>query len=283
MGFTLLLLCHLLSAPCVRYAHRRYKSCRSCARADYVTAKDGVLSRFCQQCGKFHSLDYFDGALRTCREGLAKHSDRRRQRKMKRKQENQASHSVSGTKLGEKGGAPAVGASPSDTIQIPGGHHRYREVVSELGVLPGSNITAPGLSFPGIHVPGLPSSHVASRAHVSGLPGLPVSNSHTNLYSPPIPSMYIPGMANMGPMGLALDPLGRPVAPRPEANVVVPKKLHVSSSDASEAYWAIRKLRDSLGRAIEDRENQNRELGPSLGSGSADGWTGGDQRADERN
>jgi len=42
---------------------------------------DGELQRFCQQCGRFHDLDKFDGDKRNCRERLSQHNRRRRKSK----------------------------------------------------------------------------------------------------------------------------------------------------------------------------------------------------------
>ncbi|KAI7841676.1 hypothetical protein COHA_004543 [Chlorella ohadii] len=39
---------------------------------------DGILQRFCQQCGRFHALEEFEGSKRSCREQLEKQALRRR-------------------------------------------------------------------------------------------------------------------------------------------------------------------------------------------------------------
>eukprot|EP00890_Picochlorum_soloecismus_P006032 jgi/Picsp_1/642/NSC_00638-R1_squamosa promoter binding protein len=43
-----------------------------------VALKDGKESRFCQQCGKFHPLNEFQGDKRSCKSRLEKHNARRR-------------------------------------------------------------------------------------------------------------------------------------------------------------------------------------------------------------
>ena len=41
---------------------------------------EGEACRFCQLCGRFHGLEAFDNNRRSCRERLARHNNRRRQR-----------------------------------------------------------------------------------------------------------------------------------------------------------------------------------------------------------
>ncbi len=42
--------------------------------------RDGIQQRFCQQCGRFHTLDQFDGTRRSCRAMLQRHNARRNKR-----------------------------------------------------------------------------------------------------------------------------------------------------------------------------------------------------------
>jgi hypothetical protein len=42
--------------------------------------REGRPQRFCQQCGRFHPLEEFDGTKRSCRSRLQKHNARRRKR-----------------------------------------------------------------------------------------------------------------------------------------------------------------------------------------------------------
>ncbi|KAL4444349.1 hypothetical protein ABPG75_012086 [Micractinium tetrahymenae] len=58
----------------------RYHICQAHMAAPEVD-RDGVPSRFCQQCGRFHGLAAFDGTQRSCREQLANHNSRRRFRR----------------------------------------------------------------------------------------------------------------------------------------------------------------------------------------------------------
>lgn len=55
----------------------RFKICDDHLRAKSAI-KDGIQQRFCQQCGKFHPVEDFDGDKRSCRERLDKHNARRR-------------------------------------------------------------------------------------------------------------------------------------------------------------------------------------------------------------
>ncbi len=42
--------------------------------------RDGIPQRFCQQCGRFHTLEQFDGTRRSCRQMLQRHNARRNKR-----------------------------------------------------------------------------------------------------------------------------------------------------------------------------------------------------------
>lgn len=55
----------------------RYRVCDAHQKA-LVVLKDGRKQRFCQQCGKFHPLDEFQGQKKSCRSRLDKHNARRR-------------------------------------------------------------------------------------------------------------------------------------------------------------------------------------------------------------
>ncbi len=60
--------------------HSRYKICEVHLKAS-VVQKGGQPHRFCQQCGKFQSLEDFDGEKRSCRARLDKHNARRRRQR----------------------------------------------------------------------------------------------------------------------------------------------------------------------------------------------------------
>lgn len=57
--------------------YQRYRICKDHLRAPALLV-EGALQRFCQQCGRFHELKYFDGGKRNCRSRLARHNSRRR-------------------------------------------------------------------------------------------------------------------------------------------------------------------------------------------------------------
>ena len=57
--------------------YQRYRICRNHLRYPAINV-DGVAQRFCQQCGRFHELQFFDGDKRNCRSRLARHNSRRR-------------------------------------------------------------------------------------------------------------------------------------------------------------------------------------------------------------
>ncbi|GAB2284482.1 Squamosa promoter-binding-like protein [Dionaea muscipula] len=57
--------------------HRRHKVCEFHSKAAAVVVA-GLRQRFCQQCSRFHELQEFDEAKRSCRRRLAGHNERRR-------------------------------------------------------------------------------------------------------------------------------------------------------------------------------------------------------------
>jgi len=75
------LLCHIVDCDVnlgseAEY-YQRYRICREHLRSPALVV-DGIAQRFCQQCGRFHNLDSFDGDKRNCRARLAQHNSRRR-------------------------------------------------------------------------------------------------------------------------------------------------------------------------------------------------------------
>ncbi|KAL4852680.1 N-acetylserotonin O-methyltransferase-like protein [Chlorella vulgaris] len=71
--------CHR-SLLCERVFHQRYHVCPEHATATSVML-DGIVQRFCQQCGRFHPMDRFSPGMRSCRHQLARHAERRRKRR----------------------------------------------------------------------------------------------------------------------------------------------------------------------------------------------------------
>ncbi|GBF90893.1 hypothetical protein Rsub_03748 [Raphidocelis subcapitata] len=63
----------------LRDYHQRYKICEYHLKVPSVM-RDSIPQRFCQQCGRFHPLEAFDGTKRSCRSRLHKHNERRRKR-----------------------------------------------------------------------------------------------------------------------------------------------------------------------------------------------------------
>lgn len=75
------LICHIVgcnvSLSSQAEYYQRYRICRDHLRAGALLV-DGEPKRFCQQCGRFHPLDSFDGEKRNCRARLLQHNSRRR-------------------------------------------------------------------------------------------------------------------------------------------------------------------------------------------------------------
>lgn len=59
--------------------HQRYKICERHLKMSEVF-REGNRMRFCQQCGRFHPLNEFDGDKRSCRARLQRHNARRRKK-----------------------------------------------------------------------------------------------------------------------------------------------------------------------------------------------------------
>lgn len=57
--------------------YRRHRVCEQHSKARIVLVL-GLQQRFCQQCSRFHVLEEFDEAKRSCRRRLAGHNERRR-------------------------------------------------------------------------------------------------------------------------------------------------------------------------------------------------------------
>ena len=55
---------------------KRYRICREHMRTPAIIM-DGVQQRFCQQCGRFQTLDAFEGSRRNCRMQLQKINSKR--------------------------------------------------------------------------------------------------------------------------------------------------------------------------------------------------------------
>jgi len=59
--------------------HNRYRICKMHMTKESIE-RNGRLERFCQQCGRFHPLEEFEGSKRSCKVRLEKHNQRRRKR-----------------------------------------------------------------------------------------------------------------------------------------------------------------------------------------------------------
>ncbi|KAL4431485.1 hypothetical protein ABPG75_006741 [Micractinium tetrahymenae] len=59
---------------------QKYRICRQHYSAAILDMGRGELHRFCQQCSRTHTLREFDGGKLSCRAGLARHTQRRKER-----------------------------------------------------------------------------------------------------------------------------------------------------------------------------------------------------------
>ncbi|GAX74905.1 hypothetical protein CEUSTIGMA_g2351.t1 [Chlamydomonas eustigma] len=101
-------LCHVENCNAdltgLREYHLRYKICEYHLKAPSIL-KDGQNQRFCQQCGRFHTLDAFDGNRRSCRTMLQRHNARR------------AKKTPADTPTGTPGGSGVGGAANTTAAQ----------------------------------------------------------------------------------------------------------------------------------------------------------------------
>ena len=103
----------------LREYHQRFRLCDLHLKASAVL-KDGIAQRFCQQCGRFHPLDEFDGAKRSCRARLLRHNARRRRKTVSSAGATRASFG-SGGEMPRRGGL-AVNGAPGQ-LPFPFDHH----------------------------------------------------------------------------------------------------------------------------------------------------------------
>ncbi|PSC71981.1 squamosa promoter binding [Micractinium conductrix] len=64
----------------------KYRICRQHYNATSVELSEGTFGRFCQQCSKFHPLSEFEGEKLSCRAGLERHTQRRKERQARQRQ-----------------------------------------------------------------------------------------------------------------------------------------------------------------------------------------------------
>ncbi|GBF91731.1 hypothetical protein Rsub_04035 [Raphidocelis subcapitata] len=137
----------------LRDYHQRYKVCEYHLKVPTLM-RDSIPQRFCQQCGRFHPLDEFDGNKRSCRSRLLKHNARRRKR------EGPESGGARGRGSPEYDDAPpARRARPEDAGGGGGGGgggYDQAEAASALGMLAaavaqsgaGPSVTTPAATTP---------------------------------------------------------------------------------------------------------------------------------------
>ncbi|KAI8105208.1 hypothetical protein M9435_000378 [Picochlorum sp. BPE23] len=76
---------------------RRYKICRKHLKSNYLIVA-GIQQRFCQQCGKFHEVEKFDGTKRNCRATLVRHNRRRKKTSRAKRKKSASEDEDSDTK-----------------------------------------------------------------------------------------------------------------------------------------------------------------------------------------
>jgi len=87
----------------------RFRTCTLHRREDEVDM-NGVPSRYCQQCTRFHPLSEFDGLKHGCRKRLDRHN-------LRRKRKNASKREVCTTMVPRRGCLEAVLAS-QHTIRV---------------------------------------------------------------------------------------------------------------------------------------------------------------------
>eukprot|EP00884_Botryococcus_braunii_P004638 jgi/Botrbrau1/14175/Bobra.182_3s0112.2 len=105
--------------------HVRYRICEKCLKLNEVL-REGRKERFCQQCGRFHTLDQFDGDKRSCRARLQRHNTRRRKNPQK-----SAVASKRGDKPAKAGKSTGV-STKKMKVERPLPHDAFEEVLENL-------------------------------------------------------------------------------------------------------------------------------------------------------
>lgn len=106
--------------------HRRHKVCEHHSKAPVVVTAGGLHQRFCQQCSRFHLLDEFDDAKKSCRKRLADHNRRRRKSKPSdadaadKKRSTQASKTASTKGKAAGSSSKSTGTGDGMDIQVVG-------------------------------------------------------------------------------------------------------------------------------------------------------------------
>uniref|UniRef100_A0A383V4L1 SBP-type domain-containing protein n=1 Tax=Tetradesmus obliquus TaxID=3088 RepID=A0A383V4L1_TETOB len=105
----------------------RYRVCPAHLAAAQVQLQ-GETSRFCQQCGKFHAIEEFDGNKRSCRTRLMHHNNSRQQRRKEAALQQSASTTLMLQHTGVRAAPgrrntqpPAAAAAAEDTAAAAAG------------------------------------------------------------------------------------------------------------------------------------------------------------------
>ncbi|KAK9139495.1 hypothetical protein Scep_009176 [Stephania cephalantha] len=127
--------------------HKRHRVCLHCAYATSVFL-DGQEKRYCQQCGKFHTLPNFDEGKRSCRRKLEHHNKRRRRKPKEAKdlcddetQTYQSPHQNSGSDEVEKDSLCVSNHTGNEVLESEDGH------ASPVSVPPSSQNIQSDVSF----------------------------------------------------------------------------------------------------------------------------------------
>ncbi|PRW20813.1 Receptor of activated kinase C component of 40S small ribosomal subunit isoform A [Chlorella sorokiniana] len=168
------MVCHILDCGQDLSTHpeyyQRYRICKMHLKSPALLV-DGIVQRFCQQCGRFHLLKEFDGDKRNCRARLQQHNSRRRKvsaigqelRHTRYNSQQDAGMGMPGLpgegqpwQWGSWQGAPA--GAPLLPLSISNGSLSGLEAIGASGGASGGLPPLPGLSLP---LPPLPQPGVA--------------------------------------------------------------------------------------------------------------------------
>ncbi|MEW5299088.1 MAG: hypothetical protein WDW36_002137 [Sanguina aurantia] len=121
----------------LRDYHQRFKICDYHLKLSSIM-RDGVPQRFCQQCGRFHPVEQFDGYKRSCRDRLQRHNAKRR-KKAEEMQQQHMGRTNSGSQLQQQQ-RHGNGPTPQQQQQQ---QQQLQQHLQQQGLL--SSLTADGL------------------------------------------------------------------------------------------------------------------------------------------
>ncbi|KAI7846279.1 hypothetical protein COHA_000207 [Chlorella ohadii] len=223
--------------------HQRYHVCNMHMMAETVE-RDGTQQRFCQQCGRFHELDAFDPGMRSCRQQLARHAERRRRARAAASAAH-GSHGARGPSTSNGDSAAAAALGGPDLLaavagDLPDGYMPRATTKRQLSILEGGRGSPEAEAAPTARLPGSSGSSASAHSGMGALDALVAAAAEEELQeaaakrqrtaSPP--AVHEPDLNWFMPQPSAAS--GMP-APAPAAPAAAPLAVGVMQSREAQA------------------------------------------------